>query len=269
VSEALDPQVPGRPEGAAAGESPLILIPVPAEDVERKKRRKVLTVLAALLTVVAAGAWIYKRSTDPLRAQESFDAAQRLFAVARYNQALVACDRAIGLKPDLADAYVLRGRAHMAQYEPERAIPDFTRAIEMRPRDAEVLLDRANAYIDQRNYPSAISDAASALALNPKLSRAYNLRGTVLRALGQPQKAIEDFDQAAALEPNQDNYFQRGATYQILGDHRRAIQDFTLAIAWDPDKAQAYFARAESERAVGEMEQAKADHDRGRYLDGR
>jgi tetratricopeptide (TPR) repeat protein len=268
VSEPLQPQVP-TPQADASGESPLVLIPVAAEDFQRKKRRTVLAVLALLLVVVAVGAWIYKRSTDPLRAQQSFDAAQRLFAVARYNQAVVSCDRAIALKPDFAEAYVLRGRSHAAQYEPERGIPDFTKAIELRPRDPEALLDRARAYIDQKNYAAAIADAASALALDPNLSRAYNLRGMVLRALGAPKKAIEEFDRATELEPNQDNYFQRGATYQILGDHQRAVEDFTEAIAWAPDKAQAYFARAESERALGETEQAQEDHAQGRYLDGR
>ncbi len=268
MSEPLQPQVP-EPKADAAGESPLVLIPVAAEDFQRKKRRTVLALLALLLVVVAAGAWIYKRSTDPLRAQQSFDAAQRLYAVARYNQAVVSCDRAIALKPDFAEAYVLRGRSHVAQYEPERGIPDFTKAIELRPRDPEALLDRARAYIDQKNYPAAIADAASALALDPNLSRAYNLRGVVLRTLGAPKKAIEEFNRAAELEPNQDNYYQRGATYQILGDHQRAIQDFSEAIAWDPDKAQAYFARAESERALGETEQAQEDHAHGRYLDGR
>ena len=258
-----------RTRADAAAGSPLVLIPVTAEDVERKKRRIAVALSVLSLAVLAAGAWAYKRSTDPLRAQDSFDAAQRLFAVARYNQAIVSCDRAIGLKPDFADAYVLRGSAHMAQYEPDLGIPDFTKAIELRPGDPDALLDRARAYVDQKNYPAAIADAAAALSLDPKLASAYNLRGVVLRALGAPKKAIEEFDRATELEPNQDNYFQRGATYQILGDHQRAIADFTEAISRAPDKAQAYFARAESERALGETEQANQDHAQGRYLDGR
>src|SRR5580700_7502068 len=255
VTEPLEPEVPQPPEAAneveAAGESPLVLIPVMADDVARQKRRRVLRWLVAVLTVLAIAGWMYKKSTDPLRAQESCDAAQRLFAVARYNQAIVACDRAVALKPDFADAYMLRGRSYVAQYESERGIPDFTKTMELRPLDPQGPIERAHAYINQKDYAAAIADLDSALVLDSKLARAYNLRGTALRALGQPQKAIAEFDRAAEIEPNSDNYFQRGATYQILGDHQRAIQDFTLAISWDPDKPQTYFARAESERAVG------------------
>jgi tetratricopeptide (TPR) repeat protein len=266
VPEPLEPH--SAAEGAA-GENPLILVPVTAEDAARQKRRKVLRWVALIVVVLAISGWIYKRSTDPLRAQESFDAAQRLFAVARYDQAIVACDRAISLKPDFVDAYMLRGRSHVAQYDPQHAIPDFTKAMALRPSDPQAPLERALAYIDQKNYTAALSDVASALALDPKLARAYNVRGTALRALGDPQKAIQEFDRAVELEPNSDNFYQRGATYQILGDHKRAILDFTSAIAWSPDKPQAYFARAESERALGEKEKAEKDHSQGRYLDSR
>jgi tetratricopeptide (TPR) repeat protein len=267
VTEPLEPQVP-EPHSEAR-ESPLVLIPVAAEDVSRQKRRRVYAWTAAIVVALAVAAWVYKRSTDPLRAQESFDAAQRLFAVAEYNQAIVACDRAIALKPDFEDAYMLRGRSHVAQYDPERAIPDFTKAIGIQPQDPRAPLERAHAYIDQKNFAAALSDAASALALDPKLARAHNLRATALRALGDPQKAIEEFTLAANLEPSSDNFYQRGATYQIVGDHEHAILDFTEAISFNPEKPQAYFARAESERAVGEMKQAEDDHEHGRYLDGR
>jgi tetratricopeptide (TPR) repeat protein len=247
----------------------VILIPVTAEDMARRKRRKVLTWVASIVAVLAISGWIYKRSTDPLRAQASFDAAQKLFAVARYNEAIVACDRTIALKSDFVDAYILRGRSHVVLSEPERAVPDFTKAIELRPRDPQAALERARAYIDEQNYTAAISDVASALALDRKLARASNVRGTALRALGDTKGAIAEFGRAAELEPNSDNFYQRGATYQMLGDHRNAILDFTSAIAWSPDQPQAYFARAESERDLGEKEKAEKDHSYGRYLDSR
>jgi tetratricopeptide (TPR) repeat protein len=282
VPEQFDPQAPlvaGRgkgpavapaiPSDAGASDSPLVLIPVTAEDVTRQKRRRVLTWLIVTLVIMSIAGWIYKVKTDPLRAQESFDAAQRLFASARYREASVACDRAIALKPDFADAFMLRGRARVAENLSERGIPDFTRAMDLRPSDPQAPVERAHAYIDQKDYAAAISDATSAIALDPRLARAYNLRGTALRALGQTQKAIEEFNRAVELAPNSDNFYQRGATYQILGDHVSAILDFTEAIGIDPDTPEAYFARAESERAVGEMLLAQKDHDYGRYLDGR
>lgn len=257
--------------GAPAGspESPLVLIPLTAEDVVRRARRVKLAWLLIVLVIAGFSGWFYKRSTDPIRAQRAYEAAQRLFNVAHYDQAIVSCDLAVSLKPDLAAAYLLRGRARVAAYDPDRAIADFTAAVHLQPSDPQALLERAAAYVNKKDYKDAIADTTAAVALDPHLARSYNLRGTALRASGDPQKAIEEFSRALEIEPNSDNYYQRGATYQILSDHRHAIEDFTQAISWDPDKPQTYFARAESERAVGETAQADADHLQGRILDGR
>lgn len=263
--EGLDPGVP--PESAAG--APLVLIPVSAEDVARKTRRTKLIWTAAILTIAAIGGWFYKHSNDPIQAQQSFDAAQRLFDVARYEQAIVSCDRAIGLKPDFADAYLLRGRSRVARYDGEGAVADFSRAAELLPQDTRPLLNRASAYVDEKKYAEAIADTTAAIAIDSMQARAYNLRGTAMRATGQTEKAIADFTRAVELQPTSDNFFQRGATYQIVADHRHAVADFTQAISWDPDKPQAYFARAESERALGDTAAADKDHLQGRVLDGK
>lgn len=221
------------------------------------------------MVVIAVSAWMYKRSTDPVRAQQSFDTAQRLFDSARYDQAILACDRAVGLERKLTGAYILRGRAHRALYDSALAVADFTQAVKLRPGDPQILLERAGAYLDEKNYTAAIADSTAALAISPRLARAYNLRGIAMRASGNLQGAIAEFDHAVEIEPGSENYYQRGATYQALNDYRRAIEDFTEAIAFAPDRPQTYYARAESERALGETEQAEEDHQQGRILDAR
>jgi tetratricopeptide (TPR) repeat protein len=258
---------PGAP--AADPSSPLVLIPLTAEDVARRSRRVKLTWFLTILAIAGVSGWFYKRSTDPIRAQRAYEAAQRLFNLAHYDQTIVSCDLAVALKPDFAAAYLLRGRARVAAYDPDRAIADFTKAAELQASDPQALLERAAAYVDGKKYADAIADTTAALAIDSHLARAYNLRGTAFRASGDPQKAVAEFSRALEIEPNSDNYYQRGATYQVLSDHRHAVEDFTQAIEWDPDKPQTYFARAESERMLGQTAQADKDHLRGRVLDGR
>lgn len=255
--------------GASPASAPLVLIPVTAEDVARKARRVKLAWALGIVAVALIAGWIYKRSTDPIRAKEAFDAAQRLFNVARYDQTVLSCDRAISFKPDYTEAYLLRGRARMALYDSSGAIADFGKAIQFRPRDPQPLMERASALVDEKQYAAALADATAALAIDPKLARAYNLRGTARRGMGDAAGAVSEFAHAVEIQPNSDNYYQRGATYQLLADHRHAVEDFTQAIAWDPDKPQAYYARSESERALGENKEADADHLQARILDGR
>ncbi|PYT14727.1 MAG: hypothetical protein DMG59_16270 [Acidobacteria bacterium] len=226
-------------------------------------------VASGLLVLLLAGAIIYKRSTDPLRARESYDAGDRLLKVARYQQAILSFDQAVALKPDFAGAYFLRGKAYVANSEIERAIADFSKVIELSPRDTQALVARGAAYLEKKDYKAAISDATKAAAIDPNLASAHNLRGMAIRAQGDPRAALADFDRAVELAPSEDNYYQRAATYQILGEHRKAVADFDQVIAFRPDGPPAYFARAESRRAMGDIQGAKQDHQRGRVLDGR
>lgn len=277
VPNSLEPDGPMEaPQGLGPGapapnpaNSPLVLIPLTAEDVARRTRRVKLTWFLTILTIAGVSGWFYKRSTDPIRGQQAYEAAQRLFNAAHYDQTIVSCDLAVALKPNFAAAYLLRGRARVASYDPDRAIVDFTKAAELQPSDPQALMERAAAYVDKKRYADAMADATAALADDPNLARAYNLRGTAIRGSGDAKKALVDFSRAVEIEPNSDSYYQRGATYQILSDHRHAIEDFTQAIRWDPDKPQTYFARAESERALGQTAQADQDHLQGRILDGR
>jgi len=257
------------PNPAEAPSAPLILIPVTAEDEARRKRRIVLSCWAAALIVAGTAGWLYKRSVDPLHAMESYDAGVRLLKIARYSQAILSFDRAVNLKPDLADAYLMRGKAYVGEAKTERAIADFGKAIELRPNDARALLERAAAYLDLKDFQSAIQDTERALRIDPKLAEGYNLRGTAWRGLADLQKALADFTRAVELAPDADHLYQRGATYQLLGDHKHAIDDFTQVIAIEPGASPSYFARAESRRAIGDMQGAKADHTQGRIIDGR
>jgi tetratricopeptide (TPR) repeat protein len=130
-------------------------------------------------------------------------------------------------------------------------------------------VERGKAYLELNNFKAAISDASHAISVDSKDASAYNLRGAAVRKSGSPEKALEDFNIAVEMSPTADNYYERGATYQMLGEHRRAIADFDKVIAIIPALASPFFARAESFRAIGDMEEAERDHRQGRILDGR
>ncbi len=265
-----DPQSKSRPRAgrADAASKPLVLIPVTAEDVERQQRRRLLKWLGGALIALLVAAIIYKRVTDPRNAREAFDAGMRLMKTTRYDQAILNFNRAVDLVPDYAEAYRMRGRAYVAQSDPDMAIRDFSRVAELQPRDAAILAERGFVNMDKKDYQAAIADADRAIALDPKLARAYNLRASARRAAGDPRRSIEDFTKAVELEPDLDNYFQRASTYQQLGEHKLAVADFDQAMAEDPQEPHIYYARAQSRAALGDSAGAQADILAGRKIDG-
>ena len=263
------PEVPNENGDPRIPETPLVLVPVSADDVARQKRRIKIAIWSAAILVLGIAGWIYKHSVDPLHAQQSYDDGVRLLKIARYDQAILAFGRAASLKPDLTDVYIMRGRAYMGLSKTEEAIRDFTTVVEQRPADAVAFVERGLAYMEMKDYRSALTDADHAIGIDANLARAYNLRGLAMRSMGDLDKSLESFTRAVNLLPNADDYYQRGATYQLLGRYRDAIADFDKVIAFKPDEAPAYFARAESRRAIGDLAGAKADHLQGRIIDGR
>jgi tetratricopeptide (TPR) repeat protein len=252
-----------------ADEKPVVFTPVSAEEFSRRRARNGWIIGAVIAALVAATGYIYKRTTDPLHAKESFDAGTRLLNTARYNQAIFSFDRAIHLKSDFSEAYLLRGKSYVGVGQVEESLRDFTKVTELQPSNPAGWIARGSAYLDLNNFQAAVADASKAIKVSPNESAAYTLRGMALRKSGNPQKALADFNRAVSLAPTTPNYFDRGTTYQMLGQHQAAISDLNHVIDVIPDLATAFFARAESRRAIGDLQGAKKDHAFGRVLDGR
>ena len=76
---------------------------------------------------------------------------------------------------------------------------------------------------------------------NSPTAARYANRGRSYSSLDQDQRAIEDYDKAIELDPNDaEAYSDRGSSYHRLGQNERAIEDYDEAIKLDPDNAEAY-----------------------------
>jgi tetratricopeptide (TPR) repeat protein len=248
---------------------PLRMVAATAQDLVR---RRVLLVLAAVtgLVIFGAAAWIaYTYSTDPLKAQISFENGQRQLMLNHYTQAIPFFDRTIRLEPGFADAYFFRGKALAASGDREGAIQDFSQAILLQPVNPGPLLERGGTYLYLKNYRGAVADATRAIEIDPTIAPAYNLRAMAIREMGDPHKALADLDRAVQLNPSQENFFERASTYQLVGDHRKAIEDLTRLIENEPGDVPAYYARAQSRRAIGDTAGADSDSQHARELEHR
>ena len=60
---------------------------------------------------------------------------------------------------------------------------------------------------------------------------AYNNRGAAYAVLGQYATALEDYDKAIQLDPDDTMaYYNRGVAYKELGRYHRAIEDYDRVI---------------------------------------
>lgn len=105
--------------------------------------------------------------------------------------------------PNNADAYLKRGliRSH-SQEDFRGAVEDFTQVIRLEPT-AETYNYRGTAYFWLQEYNKAIEDYQQAIALNPSLAVAYFNRGYAYLELGNKLEAIKDFSKGASLSRQQ------------------------------------------------------------------
>jgi lipoprotein NlpI len=106
-----------------------------------------------------------------------------------------------------------------------------------------------------------------ALQLSPKNPAAYNNRGVARREEGEVNAAINDFDQAIALDSGYElAYRNRAAAEAQKGDLDSAIADSARAIELDPKDAVAYADRGTAKSKRGDFAGALIDYDRALQL---
>ena len=114
-------------------------------------------------------------------------------------------------------------------------------------------------------YVEAIEKFSKAISLDPLYGPAYSSRGFAYLHTGQSQAAIQDYDEAIRLAPENpnlsDDYYNRASAYQTIGQYQQAIQDFTQAIRLNPLQAYRYESRALAYDELGEDINAQADRD--------
>ncbi len=74
-------------------------------------------------------------------------------------------------------------------------------------------------------------------------------------------QAMRDFSRAVELTPSANGYFQRGEAYASLGQPQKALEDFDRAIQERPDAPYIYRARAAVKKTLGDLDGYAADRD--------
>ena len=141
-----------------------------------------------------------------------------------YNLAIQDFTQAITMKPDGVDAYVGRGNAYLGLHQVPLAIDDFTSAIRLNPADYKAYRSRGQAYVSQRDYDQSVRDFTQAIQMNPD-AQLYLERSFSYLAQQQKERALADLDEAIRLYP----YFAKA--YEVRRSVRKQVGDTSGAEA--------------------------------------
>ncbi len=123
------------------------------------------------------------------------------------------------------------------------------RAVELRPDLAEAHAALGwYAYQAQLDYPRALSEFSNALDLQPSSADALQGTGAVLRRQGRWEEAAEKFVKAAELDPNSlAGLYDSGPTLALAGRYADADRAYARTLALNPQWARVYAERARME----------------------
>ncbi len=111
-------------------------------------------------------------------------------------------------------------------------------------RKASLYSDRGITYARLGRVKEALDDFNSAIKLYPENPSVYNNRGSVLLGIGQDREAIKDFNRAILLAPGYTAaYLNRGTALLSLKQEGAALLDYNRAVRLEPTNATILNAR--------------------------
>jgi len=169
--------------------------------------------------------------TPSQEAQVLADRGRYNLAFNSLNDAIADCDRAIELKPDLAEAYFTRGLSYFYLGKYDEALDSYDQALKIDPRMVNAYNSRGHTHFTRREWDLAVPEYKRAIEVDPNYAPAHQNLATTYVELGQYQLAIEEYDRALALEPENDfTRAQRALARARAGELDGALQDASEAL---------------------------------------
>ncbi len=178
---------------------------------------------------------------EPKNAQVWFYRGQAHFMVNDSKNALADYNRALELQPQLFDALLSRAILYYNLEQPERAINDYNLALrycaDSTTMRAFLLNNRGNAQMQRLDYAAAYNDFVAAFKIDNQVTQTMSNLALALNALGRSEEALVFFQRLAATDSSAVNWAQLGYTYAKLNQYEKAIEQYDRALTLQPDEA--------------------------------
>jgi len=176
------------------------------------------------------------------------------------NQAIAACNQALRIDPNYAQAYHNRGQYYTEKGDLNQALSDYTHALRINPNFVSAYVGRGRVYSKKGNHKRAIDDYTQALRIDQNCALAYSNRAAVLIDKGSYTQAIADCTQAIQIDPQLSTaYSNRAAAYNFIDNYEQSIADCKQALQINPTNIKAYYNRAVAYSYIGDYAMAWED----------
>ncbi|MGH9715845.1 MAG: FG-GAP-like repeat-containing protein [Candidatus Acidiferrales bacterium] len=146
----------------------------------------------------------------------------------------------------------------MNRQDERSALSEFEKAYSLDSGLDAARLNQAIALLNLERFSPALAILEAAPKREPRNPRIWYNLGLIERSLGHAQSSEQDFEQVAALDPQDaDTRYFLGQDYLSLDQYGKAIAAFKRALHLDPFHASSEFALAQAYERSGHLKQAR------------
>lgn len=176
-------------------------------------------------------------------AQTALAEGNKLFDLNKNELAIEAYNQAVGLDPDLAEAYFKLGITY-SLIEKEREIESFNEETEPTPTPKPVRKGKKEQVVRTKDSEKAFEKAVVAykklLAKNPEDAAAHYNLGRTYNKLDEDEDSLKSLRQAVKLQPESTAYqTELGAILIKLAQYDEAVKVLKKALELDPENSEA------------------------------
>jgi len=188
-----------------------------------------------------------------------------------WEQAIAECERAIAMKPDLAEAYSVLGNALQQSGKLAEAEKNYSQAIALAPNDARVRANLGNLYAEEQKWQQAIPYYQEAIALKPNFAGAYRNLAKAWTQVGKSAEAADSWYRAYTLESQNvgdTQYFNLGNTLYRQDQISQAVWCYRKAIELNANYAAAYHNLGSALKRQGKLDESAFCYEKAKELNG-
>jgi tetratricopeptide (TPR) repeat protein len=124
---------------------------------------------------------------------------ETLFALGKFEEALVHCEKALEMGPNDPSLWLRKGRTLRELKRPAEAIPCFDRMIELEPKNHLGCYNKGVSLLDLKKYPEALECNERAIEIDPNFAWSWCNKGAALATMGKYRKALPYFEKAVSM----------------------------------------------------------------------
>jgi tetratricopeptide (TPR) repeat protein/TolB-like protein len=181
-------------------------------------------------------------------------------ATGKYSESIAELNRALSLAPNSDEFYRRLGDVYLDSGNSAEALDAFQKAVRLNPYYWVNYNALGIAYTHHGDFPKALQAFQQVSVVEPDVIAGYENVGNIYLQKGKYQESIPYYQKALQIEPEFSTYSNLGTSYFFLKQYSNAVEMFERAGALNPNDTQTMVNLADAYRGAGQQEKARATY---------